>query len=1023
MKKIIITNVLAFSLIFISQELMAQSTSSGVGVLGHLGLGPADYLGWINNTIPLRFETFSTERMGINQNIFANPTTAAAGLQNTSGFVGINRTDPWSRLHISSSVTGQVNFGGYRPWMREGILWQSATDQIWIGDKRWGGGAQVDQQNAVINWGDDQGGFSGPDHMVFNYTETSQNNPTYPAPGIIPNPATSDGLEIMRLTNTGNVGIGPRFNNGGAAPRSTLHLHRENNQTNWLQITNQYSGFANTPQTAPTNINSTDGLHLGIDANNNAYLFNQENRHLIFSSNATTTNLNQERFRITAINTPGTSNPGGIANNTTRTSISHNPLLALDQPLSLLHLGYNLTNPLTPALTFGYRSWMDLGITVSRDNDHVYFGLKPEVNGQDAVITWGDDNVSSAGGADRFRIIFTSPLTGQPNVGPGTMQGVNGLEFMRFLPNTLNGNTVPDPRIGVGDMAATSSDPGNTFEINSVLASPVGNAAFIPGSWPASTGASGLRFSDLTSASTPVPNGTGGVNDQKVLTVDQNGDVVLVKPGGNAGADNGLSTNGPTPGLIHLGQNVGGAGGQLLNDREIPLSGFGIYFNGDVSTTGEKIEVGDNTILTTIPNRFNAQSKTVRVTGLFVNATPAGANPSNSTIGVAGFKLNGTSNNNIGVRGTGEVDPTYAGPGNPIGIGVKGEGHNTAQSVTNAMAIGVWGQSVNPAGQFNIGGFFDAGHQGGTNGMNVAIYGSVAPTASVNIAVYGTAAPAAFSATVPSGPFPVTGTYAGYFNGNVVRTGNDNFTSDKNLKQNIDSIQNAISILNQLKPKTFDYKLASYPSMNLPSGKQYGLLAQDVEVILPELVNNLAHPAQFDSLGVVNVPSFTYKSLEYQQLIPLLIRGIQEQQKVIDCLKTKTSKQDSINNAVQAQIAALTSSVSSCCSSTTVRTTKAEELNQLNINLNDNDVIVLNQNVPNPFAEQTTITYNVPEKYGYAQIIFSTIDGRILKTVDITKKGRGQLNVFANDLGNGLYTYSLIVDGKVIDTKKMVKGE
>lgn len=53
MKKIIITNVLAFSLIFISQELMAQSTSSGVGVLGHLGLGPADYLGWINNTIPV----------------------------------------------------------------------------------------------------------------------------------------------------------------------------------------------------------------------------------------------------------------------------------------------------------------------------------------------------------------------------------------------------------------------------------------------------------------------------------------------------------------------------------------------------------------------------------------------------------------------------------------------------------------------------------------------------------------------------------------------------------------------------------------------------------------------------------------------------------------------------------------------------------------------------------------------------------------------------------------------------------
>ena len=95
----------------------------------------------------------------------------------------------------------------------------------------------------------------------------------------------------------------------------------------------------------------------------------------------------------------------------------------------------------------------------------------------------------------------------------------------------------------------------------------------------------------------------------------------------------------------------------------------------------------------------------------------------------------------------------------------------------------------------------------------------------------------------------------------------------------------------------------------------------------------------------------------------------------------------------------------------------------MDIRLSDKDVIVLNQNVPNPFAEQTTITYNVPEKYNFAQIIFSTIEGKIIKAVDITKKGKGQLNVFANDLSSCFYTYSLVVDGKVIDTKKMVNSE
>ncbi len=39
------------------------------------------------------------------------------------------------------------------------------------------------------------------------------------------------------------------------------------------------------------------------------------------------------------------------------------------------------------------------------------------------------------------------------------------------------------------------------------------------------------------------------------------------------------------------------------------------------------------------------------------------------------------------------------------------------------------------------------------------------------------------------------------------------------------------------------------------------------------------------------------------------------------------------------------------------------------------------------------------------------------------QKGKGSLNVFANDLTNGVYTYTLVVDGKVIDTKKMIKNK
>ena len=93
----------------------------------------------------------------------------------------------------------------------------------------------------------------------------------------------------------------------------------------------------------------------------------------------------------------------------------------------------------------------------------------------------------------------------------------------------------------------------------------------------------------------------------------------------------------------------------------------------------------------------------------------------------------------------------------------------------------------------------------------------------------------------------------------------------------------------------------------------------------------------------------------------------------------------------------------------------------INVELSNADVIVLNDAVPNPFAEQTLITFNIPEKCNAAQMLFYDNYGKLMKTVDITKKGRGQMYVFANDLTNGIYSYTLIVDGKVIDTKKMMK--
>ncbi|MEO5673088.1 MAG: hypothetical protein ABIQ74_00440 [Chitinophagales bacterium] len=61
-------------------------------------------------------------------------------------------------------------------------------------------------------------------------------------------------------------------------------------------------------------------------------------------------------------------------------------------------------------------------------------------------------------------------------------------------------------------------------------------------------------------------------------------------------------------------------------------------------------------------------------------------------------------------------------------------------------------------------------------------------------------------------------------------------------------------------------------------------------------------------------------------------------------------------------------------------------------------------------------------KSGTAQIIFTDELGRTVNTVEIISKGKGQLTILTSQLEDGIYNYSLVIDGELISTKKMVKS-
>ena len=81
--------------------------------------------------------------------------------------------------------------------------------------------------------------------------------------------------------------------------------------------------------------------------------------------------------------------------------------------------------------------------------------------------------------------------------------------------------------------------------------------------------------------------------------------------------------------------------------------------------------------------------------------------------------------------------------------------------------------------------------------------------------------------------------------------------------------------------------------------------------------------------------------------------------------------------------------------------------------------ISLEQNIPNPFNHTTIINYASPQIYQSAKIIITDKNGKIMKEVSVSG-GKGSLNVDASAFSSGAYQYSLIVDGKLMDTKQMM---
>lgn len=90
------------------------------------------------------------------------------------------------------------------------------------------------------------------------------------------------------------------------------------------------------------------------------------------------------------------------------------------------------------------------------------------------------------------------------------------------------------------------------------------------------------------------------------------------------------------------------------------------------------------------------------------------------------------------------------------------------------------------------------------------------------------------------------------------------------------------------------------------------------------------------------------------------------------------------------------------------------------INTKDEAILSLSQNNPNPFSTSTSIEVSMPEQIKTAVLFIYDMSGKQIKRIDITERGSSCIPVTSEGLSEGMYLYSLIADGKVVGTKKMI---
>ena len=403
--------------------------------------------------------------------------------------------------------------------------------------------------------------------------------------------------------------------------------------------------------------------------------------------------------------------------------------------------------------------------------------------------------------------------------------------------------------------------------------------------------------------------------------------------------------------------------------------------------------------------RDSSNSETFGYKALFANTSGV----ANTAVGQYALVNNAMASNNVAVGESALLANTS---------GYSNTGIGTEVLISNSMgafntASGYQALRTNSTGSFNTANGYGALYNT-TNGFYNTAVGA---NADVNSGGYSNSSAFGYSALISAS--------------NQVRVGNSTVTSiggyagwttlpsDKRVKKNIKENVPGLAFINKLKPVTYNLdinaidKIVQRPAIKDKDGKiiqpsaeeitarkqkeqivYTGFVAQDVEAA--------ANSLQYDFSGVDKPKNEKdLYGLRYAEFVVPLVKAVQELSKL-------NNDKDAKINDLETRLVKLETMMNMQSS------TPNSKLQTINISNAS-----LEQNKPNPFNQSTTIKYFIASDFHSAQLIVTDLNGKNVKRFEIKNAGYGQQTLAASELASGVYQYTLILDGKAIDSKKM----